>query len=139
MSTAHLQLIAECAAIYEFATGEYLFRAGDGAKGFYLIESGEIGVEGVVGDQPVVIDVARAGEPVGWSWMFEPFIAEYGARALAPTRTIFVDAARLTQHRAADLTLGHELFKRMSEVMVRRLRAARAKLFEAEHRQQHAG
>lgn len=139
MNAAHLQLIAECAVIYEFGAGELLFRAGDRAKGFYLIESGEIGVEAGVDDQAIIIDIARAGEPVGWSWMFEPFIAEYGARALVPTTTIFVDAARLTQHRAADLTLGHELFKRMSEVMVRRLRAARAKVVEAEHRQQHAG
>jgi hypothetical protein len=41
---------------------------------------------------------------------------------------LFFDAVRLTQHRGADLTLGHELFKRMSGVMVRRLNAARAKI-----------
>jgi hypothetical protein len=50
---------------------------------------------------------------------------------MEPSTAIFFDAARLTQHRGADLTLGHELFKRMSHVMVRRLSAARAKLLEA--------
>ena len=34
----------------------------------------------------------------------------------------------LRQHRDEDLTLSHELFKRASEVMVRRLQAARGKL-----------
>jgi hypothetical protein len=34
----------------------------------------------------------------------------------------------LRQHRDEDLTLSHELFKRMSEVVVRRLQAARDKL-----------
>jgi hypothetical protein len=37
----------------------------------------------------------------------------------------------LRQHRDEDLTLSHELFKRTSEVMVRRLQAARAKLVSA--------
>lgn len=34
----------------------------------------------------------------------------------------------LRQHREEDLTLSHELFKRMCNVMVRRLQAARARL-----------
>jgi outer membrane lipopolysaccharide assembly protein LptE/RlpB len=34
-------------------------------------------------------------------------------------------------HYSEDLTLAHELFKRMSQVMVRRLQAARRKLIEA--------
>ena len=34
----------------------------------------------------------------------------------------------LRQHRDEDLTLSHELFKRISEVIVRRLQAARGKL-----------
>jgi hypothetical protein len=40
----------------------------------------------------------------------------------------------LRQHRDEDLTLSHELHKRVSEVMVRRLQAARSKLI-GEHRQ----
>ena len=34
----------------------------------------------------------------------------------------------LRQHRDEDLTLSHELFKRTTEVIVRRLQAARGKL-----------
>ena len=129
MSGQHLELIAECAQLKQLNADEVVFRAGDPAKGFYLIERGSVAVEADSGNRPPVnIDVVQAGEPLGWSWMYEPFVCEYGARAMEPTTALFIDAAQLTQHRGADLTLGHELFKRMSEVMVRRLNAARAKI-----------
>ena len=132
MSDAHLQLLADCATAHHWGQDEVLFRAGDPAKGFFLIESGNVAVEGEKKEgQTVTIDVVAAGEPLGWSWIFEPFVCEYGARALEPTGAMFFDAVSLAMHRAADLTLGHELFKRMSQVMVRRLTAARAKLLEA--------
>ena len=129
MSAQHLELLAECAELRHLNTDEVVFRAGDPARGFYLLESGSVAVEADAVDRPAIgIDVVRAGEPIGLSWMFEPFVCEYGARATEPTTTLFFDAVRLTQHRGADLTLGHELFKRMSQVMVRRLNAARAKI-----------
>lgn len=131
MSPHQLELLAECGRLTGFETDEMLFRAGDPARGFFLIESGRVAVEGTGTDgRIVVIDVVPEGGPLGWSWIFEPFICEYSARALEPTSALFIDALRLSEHRAADLTLGHELFKRMSQVMVRRLQAARRKLVE---------
>ena len=139
MSQHHLDLLADCAELKPFDANEVIFRAGDPARGFYLVESGSIAVEADAGDRPPVsIDVVRAGEPLGWSWMYEPFVCEYGGRALEPATALFIDAVRLTQHRGADLTLGHELFKRMSQVMVRRLNAARAQIVQtADREQQH--
>ena len=139
MTPHQLQILADCAGITQLDADQVVFRAGDPARGFYLVESGSVAVESAVGDGPTVtIDVVVPGEPLGWSWMFEPYVCEYGARALEPTTAIFLDAARLTQHRGADLTLGHELFKRMSQVMVRRLNAARAKIAASAGEQQHA-
>ncbi len=127
-----MQIIADCAQLQSFDPDEVLFRAGDAAKGFYLLETGSIAVEGGEAAQPVVIDTVRAGEPLGWSWLFDPYVCEYSARAVEPTTALFIDALQLADHRGGDLTLGHELFKRASAVMVRRLRAARAKLVEKE-------
>jgi CRP-like cAMP-binding protein len=131
MSGNQLEILADCTTVEGWDSDRVVFRAGDPARGFYLIETGSVAVEGASADGSLVtIDVVKPGEPLGWSWMFEPFVCEYGARALEPTTAIFFDAARLTQHRGADLTLGHELFKRMSQVMVRRLSAARARVLE---------
>ncbi|MDQ6860575.1 MAG: cyclic nucleotide-binding domain-containing protein [Verrucomicrobiota bacterium] len=121
-------ILADCAELASFERDQMLFKAGDPAKGFYLIESGSIAVEGGEEGHLVTIDTVRAGEPLGWSWIFEPYVCEYGARAIEPTTALFIDAVRLAEHRGGDLTLGHELFKRMSGVMVRRLNAARKKL-----------
>ena len=135
MNGNQLDILADCAALDQWEVDQVVFRAGDPAKGFYLVETGSVAVEGASPDGSlVIIDIVKPGEPLGWSWMFEPFVCEYGARALEPTTAIFFDAARLTQHRGADLTLGHELFKRMSQVMVRRLSAARARVLEGAQR-----
>jgi CRP/FNR family transcriptional regulator, cyclic AMP receptor protein len=129
LNNHQLSILADCAAPAAFSAGEMLFRAGDPARGFYLLESGSIAVEGTgENGATITIDTVKAGEPLGWSWIFEPYVCEYGARAIDATTAIFFDAVRLAEHRGGDLTLGHELFKRMSQVMVRRLNAARARL-----------
>jgi CRP-like cAMP-binding protein len=141
MNSNQLDILAECATPAQWDSDEVVFRAGDPARGFFLVETGSVAVESAAGDigRAITIDIVKPGEPLGWSWMYEPFVCEYGARALEPTSAIFFDAARLTQHRGADLTLGHELFKRMSQVMVRRLSAARAKILEAAQRERTVG
>ncbi len=130
LNPPQLEILADCASLAHFQPEEMLFRAGDPAKGFYLVENGRIAVEGGDPEQLITIDTVSPGEPLGWSWLFQPYVCEYAARALEPTTAIFIDALRLADHRGADLTLGHELFKRMSNVMVRRLNAARAKLVQ---------
>lgn len=131
LNERQFEILAECGSIVQFETDQMVFHAGDAAKGFYLVENGSVAVEGGEDGKVITIDTVRTGEPLGWSWLFEPYVCEYAARALEPTTTIFIDALRLADHRGGDLTLGHELFKRMSTVMVRRLNAARARLVES--------
>jgi CRP/FNR family cyclic AMP-dependent transcriptional regulator len=135
MSEHHIELMANCASFVQFGGGDVIFRAGEPANGFYLIESGTVALEGWVFEHgPVTTDTISAGDPLGWSWLFEPYLWHYDARAAQPTTALFFDKAMLQQYRDEDLSLGHELFKRMSQVMVRRLQAARAKLLEALHK-----
>jgi len=132
MSTHHIELLASCASLRQFQEGEVIFRAGQPANCFYLIESGSVAIEGSVFEHGAIsTDTLSAGEPLGWSWLFPPFLWHYDARAIEATTALFFAGAILHQACKEDLTLGHELFKRMSEVMVRRLQASRAKLIEA--------
>ena len=129
MSSHHIELLALSAMPTEFDAGHIIFRAGDPANGFYLIETGTIVLEGRRSDKKtVVIDTVSAGEPLGWSWLFSPYVWQFDARATESCTVICLSGIMLRQHRDEDLTLSHELFKRMSEVMVRRLQAARGKL-----------
>src|SRR6202171_5239138 len=129
MSPRHIELLALSAMPTEFDAAQVIFRAGDAANGFYLIETGTVVIEGrSSNEKPVVIDTVSAGEPLGWSWLFSPYLWQFDARSSEPCTAICLSGIMLRQHRDEDLTLSHELFKRMSEVMVRRLQAARSKL-----------
>ena len=129
MSPHHLELLALCAIPTEFDAGQMVLREGEPASGFYLIETGMVALEGKAEDGSIdVIDTVSSGEPLGWSWLFPPYLWSFDARATQPCTAICLSGLLLRQHRDDDLTLSHELHKRASEVMVRRLQAARNKL-----------
>jgi CRP/FNR family cyclic AMP-dependent transcriptional regulator len=136
MSRHHLELLALCATPTEFDKGQIIFRKGDPANGFYLLETGRVALEGKTraGQPIVIIDTVSAGESLGWSWLFPPYIWEFDARAIRACKAICLSGIMLRQHRDEDLTFSHDLHKRVSEVMVRRLQAARSKLIGV-HRQ----
>src|SRR6266550_1137125 len=125
----HIKLLAQSAAATHFEAGQIIFKAGEPANGFYLIESGHVALEGSVWEHgPITTDLVSAGEPLGWSWLFPPYLWHFDARATEACTAICLSGIMLRQHRDDDLTLSNELFKRTTEVIVRRLQAARGKL-----------
>ena len=126
----HLQLLADCAVRCQFRAGQVIFRKGDPANRFYLIERGKVALESSAGDQAIRIEEVGGGDLLGWSWIFPPFVWHFDARAIEPTTAIFLYGI-LREYCDADPALGYVLFKRMSEVMMRRLQAARVKMSEA--------
>jgi CRP-like cAMP-binding protein len=132
MAPNHLKILAECALPTHFDRDQVIFRAGEPANGFYLVEIGTVAIEERHADgETVTIDMVSAGEPLGWSWLFPPFLWQFDARATEPCIALCFSGIMLRQHRDDDVFLSHELFKRMSEVMVRRLQAVRSKLSAA--------
>jgi CRP/FNR family transcriptional regulator, cyclic AMP receptor protein len=115
-----------------FEKSQVIFREGEPANRFYLIESGQVVLESMAGDggQPVVIDQIGDGDLLGWSWLFPPYVWQFAARAAEPTTAIFFYGTVLREYCDRDQSLGLELFKRMSEVMTRRLQSARSQLLE---------
>lgn len=133
MKPHHLELLALCAMSTEFEAGQIIFSQGDPANGFYLIESGNVVLEGKAKDgRTVVIDTVSVGEPLGWSWLFPPYLWHFDARATEACTVLCLSGIMLRQHRDDDATLSHELFKRTSEVVVQRLQALRSKLLARE-------
>jgi CRP-like cAMP-binding protein len=129
MTRHHIELLALCAVPTQFDAGQTIFLEGEPASGFYLVETGKVAIEGKTSDgRQVVIDPVSAGEPLGWSWLFPPYLWHFSARATEQCSAICLSGTLLRQHRDDDLTLSHELFRRTSEVMVRRLQRARRKL-----------
>ena len=132
LSEHHIRLIADCAIRTHFETDQVIFRDGETANRFYLIEQGKVALESPASSgDPVTIDVVGDGDLLGWSWLFPPYIWHFTARASEPTTAIFFYGTVLREYCEEDATLGYELFKRMSEVMTRRLQSARSRLLNA--------
>jgi CRP-like cAMP-binding protein len=129
MAIEHIKMLSQSAVPTHFEKDQVIFEAGEPANGFYLIESGSVALEGsVYKHEPITTDVVSAGEPLGWSWLFPPYLWHFDARATESTIAICLPAILLRQHRDEDSALSHELFRRTCEVMARRLQAARRKL-----------
>lgn len=130
MSAEHLRTLADSAMQTWFEADELIFHEDDVANRLYLILEGTVALESSLANgDDVLLQTLGPGEPLGWSWLFSPYIRKLHARALEPTEAIFFYGTRLRAQCADNHELGYELFKRISEVMMQRLQAARRKLF----------
>jgi CRP-like cAMP-binding protein len=125
----HLEVLARCAMPVEFKTGEVLFREGDPANRFFLIQEGRVVIEaGHSGRGVIPIETLGAGDVLGWSWLFPPYYWHFDARAVEPTKAVFLYGTRLREYCDGDHDLGYEMLKRFAEVVIQRLQATRAQL-----------
>ena len=128
-SQKHRAIMETSAQPMDFEPGVVLFRQGEPANRFYLIHSGNIAVESQ--DQHghgSIIQTLSIGDVLGWSWLFQPFVWHFGARALEQSATTVLDAGRLLSIAERDHDFGYELMKRVSQLVVQRLQATRSKL-----------
>jgi CRP/FNR family cyclic AMP-dependent transcriptional regulator len=129
MSPAQLAILTNCAMATYFKKGQTILREGEFANRFYLVESGKVVLESGAGfNKPMVVEIIGPGDLLGWSWMFPPYVWQFTARALEPTTAIFFYGTILREYCEKDHSLGYELFKRMSVVMMKRLQVARKQM-----------
>jgi len=134
LKSAHLRLLADSAMEMRYDTGQYIFREGDPANRFYLVEQGRVSLESHRKDEaPVRIQVIGPGDVLGWSWLFPPYYWHFDARALEPTSAIFFYGTRLREQCEQDHDFGFEMMKRMTQVVIQRLQAARRQMVSVRH------
>jgi CRP/FNR family cyclic AMP-dependent transcriptional regulator len=129
MHEDHLRTLAGLATGIHFPEGNVIFREGDPANWFYLIERGKLAVEAAVrGRGTIVVQTIESGEVLGWSWLFEPFTWHFSARATMATDALLLDAKRLREECEKEPRLGYELTRRVAQVLMRRLQATQSRL-----------
>ena len=137
LSPRQLELLAENSMLAEFQAGDVILNEGDSANRFYLILDGEVELESQeLGSEAVRIQSLGKGDVLGWSWLFPPYNWHFDARAVVPTRAIFFYGTRLRELCGNNHDLGFELMMRVSEIIIKRLQAARREL--AKHKRQMA-
>ena len=129
LKPAHLRLLADSAMRMHYNAGELIFREGDPANRFYLIEQGRVSVESCRRDEaPVPVQIIGPGDVLGWSWLFPPYYWNFDARALEPTTAIFFYGTRLREQCDQEPEFGYEMMKRTASVVIHRLQATRKQL-----------
>lgn len=124
----HLNLLTECAMRTAFESNQIIFREGDLANRFYLIQSGKVLLESCEGDEPVLVQEIGGDEVLGWSWLFPPYCWHFGARAAEPSKAIFFYGTRLRMQCEENLEFGHEILRRMAMMVIKRLQSSREQL-----------
>ena len=131
LDAAAVELIAGCASNVHFVTGEYLFHEGDPANQFFLLRAGRVRLETAApGCRPIVIETMRAGEVIGWSWLFPPYLWQFDAVAAESVRATAFDGKCLRHKCEENHDLGYELAMRSAHIMIQRLQATRLQLLD---------
>jgi CRP/FNR family transcriptional regulator, cyclic AMP receptor protein len=131
MAPRHIAIVLQGATEQQFKPDEIIFREGEPANRFYLINWGEVALETKCpGDGMVHIQTLHGGDVLGWSWLFAPFAWNFQARALKDTRVIACDGGHLLVASEDDDKFGHELVKRLAYVTIRRLQETRKQLVQ---------
>lgn len=129
MKPAHLKILTERATEASFESGQVIFRQGEPADQFYLIESGKVVLEAhEPANGTVPVQTLGPGEVLGWSWLYPPFNWNFQARALEPTGVIVLNGGHLLVASERDREFGFELMKRISQMVIHRLQATRHRL-----------
>ncbi len=123
--------LADCSTIEKFPSGAIIFRREEEADRFLLVRTGMVTLElGPDEHHPLRVQSLHEGEVLGWSWLFDPPVWHFDARAQTPVQAIALDAACLRELCESDYELGFKLMQRIARVMADRLQASRRQLTE---------
>ena len=82
------------------------------------------------GAPPKLIQTIKAGDVLGWSWLFPPYLWHFDARAVKPTKAIIFFVTTLRELCESDHSPGYEFMKRVTKVVIKRLQSTRLKLLK---------
>jgi CRP-like cAMP-binding protein len=127
----YIDLLTGCAKNVRFDADEMIFREGDDAAWFYLIREGSVALDIVArSHEPITLQTLSEGDVLGVSWLTPPYRWLFDGRARTAVRAIALDARCLRGKCEADHDLGYHLMRHVSELLVRRLQAARMQLMD---------
>jgi CRP-like cAMP-binding protein len=122
--------IGELGELIEVAEGHYLFRLGDVANTFFILQRGRIELTLpllVRGEETeVVVEELGVGDSLAWSALIAPHSMTMSARAIAPCRLIALARADLERLFAEQPALGRTFMANLAGLVGRRLRVSQA-------------
>jgi CRP-like cAMP-binding protein len=114
-----------------FCKNEIIFHEGDECRVFYLLTSGKVILEIVVGGCTLGIETLGAGDELGWSSMLVSERRYFQARAVEQSYALAFEAAELNRACKEDTAFGYGLLHHLMGVVARRLQATQMRLVDA--------
>jgi CRP/FNR family cyclic AMP-dependent transcriptional regulator len=131
LDAKYVKILDECASEVSMMRDQIVFRHGEQADHFYIIEGGRISLDIAVPGRGIIpVQTIHAGEVLGWSWIFQPYQWQFDARALEESIAISFDAERVRFAIDGDHEFGFQMMIRFSTVMMERLQATRLRLVD---------
>ena len=111
LSPKQLAALSKIATRAQFKAGRPIFRQGETADRFFLIEQGRVSLDyGLPRKRHVQIHTIGPGEALGWSWLAKPYQWQFSATAIDDVTVSFFRVADLRQQCTRDPKLGYELW-----------------------------
>ena len=131
ISDEHIKMLTGCAKNMHFRQGAFLFKEGEDADTFYWIRTGKVAMELNAPPRGTIqIDSRNAGEPLGWSWIVEPYRWFCDARAVEDVRALAFDGACLRGKFDQDPQLAYEMYRRFVPLIHRSLQVTQLQLMD---------
>jgi CRP-like cAMP-binding protein len=126
---AERKTLSKIAQKKKFTAGKAIFRQGEKADGFYLIENGLVSLDyALPHKRQIQLQQLGPGEILGWSWLTEPCKWKFGAAAVDNVTASFFPVVDVRDQCARDPKLGYALMERIALALMERLQATRHKL-----------
>ncbi len=131
MEPLHLERIDALATRQHFGAGMMIFREGESANSWWIIEHGDVALQvRPHGRDARVLQTLHQGDVLGWSWLFPPYQWAFDATTITSTDTLAFDAIALRSAVDADVALSADLMCRFARIVIDRLQATRLQLLD---------
>jgi CRP/FNR family transcriptional regulator, cyclic AMP receptor protein len=126
-SEEQLKKMSEIAEELSYRAGAQVYKKGDQAGFFYLVEAGKIilimdvNVGPMKPPMQVTVDFVTRGEVMGWSSVVEPYVYTLGARCIENSRLIAFNAVKLRDFIQSEPSLGLKFMQETAKVIASRL------------------
>lgn len=125
-----IERLAAQARAVAFSPEQILFRSGDDSAEFYLIVSGRLALEMVVGRKVLRIQTLSDGDEFGFSSLITSRPTTFQARALQQVEALAFDSSRLLEACRDDPEFGFSLMRKLLLIVSERLDATRLQLMD---------
>ncbi len=130
LSETQIKKLSSFARYVEFEEDEIVFRSGEQSMNFCLLLCGSACVEIRSPYYAICVQTLIPGDAFGWSSLLDEHHTVFQVRAREPSSAVFLDGKKLSEACNKDARLGAEIYRRLAQVVAKRVKATELRLAE---------